>query len=275
MQIKFHGSRGSIPAPGIDTIKYGGNTSCVEFVSDEGQRIIIDAGTGIRKINRTQFNDKILLFFSHSHWDHLQGLPFFNQIFNPDARIEILLNARYYDGIKSDLLKQMSGKSFPIQFDSLPCDIKFIKIEEKYEIDSNLYVEVFENAHPGGSSAIKIVNKNKIFTFSTDNEISIMKERKTYDNFVKFCSNSTILAHDAQYLDAEMKNKKGWGHSSIQDVCDLLIESQIQTGFFTHHDPERTDDQIDDFENIIAEKISRSGRITTLSGAREEDVIEI
>lgn len=274
MQIKFHGTRGSIPAPGIDTIKYGGNTSCVEFVSDEGQRIIIDAGTGIRKINRTKFNDRILLFFSHSHWDHLQGLPFFSQIFNPDAKIDILLNSRYYDDIKSDLLKQMSGKSFPIQFDSLPCDIKFIRIEKRYEINSNLSVEVFDNVHPGGSSAIKIVNNDRIFTFATDNEINIMKEKKNYNSFVDFCSNSTILAHDAQYLDIELKNKKGWGHSSIQDVCDLLIDAQIRTGFFTHHDPERTDNQIDDFQNVISEKISGSGKTMTISGAREEDVIE-
>ncbi|HOJ64746.1 MAG TPA: MBL fold metallo-hydrolase [Spirochaetota bacterium] len=278
MYIKFLGTRGSIPVPGIDTVKYGGNTSCVEFVSEEGIRIIIDAGTGIRKINKYLFkNDDgtIKFFFTHSHWDHLQGLPFLNQLYNPDVTFLFYIDILLFDEIKGAIIKQMSGKSFPVQFENLPSEIKFIPVDKNINISDNLKIELFENHHPGGSSAIKIINNNKIFIFATDNEIKLLKEKNKYEDFLEYCKGSDIIVHDAQYLEKDMKFKKGWGHSTIEDVLQFFIDSNVKIGVFTHHDPERTDNEIDLMEKRAHKILKEKKSSIIVFAAKEDDIIKL
>lgn len=278
MYIKFLGTRGSIPVPGIDTIKYGGNTSCIEYISEENIRIIIDAGTGIRKINKYLFKNEdgtIKFFFTHSHWDHLQGLPFLNQLYNPEVTFLFYINSLLFDEIKSAIIKQMSGKSFPVQFENLPSDIKFISVDKSLTITPNLKIELFENHHPGGASAIKIINNNKIFTFVTDNEIKLLKEKDRYNDFITYCKNSDIIVHDAQYLEKDMKFKKGWGHSTIEDVVQFFIEVNPKIGIFTHHDPERTDNDIDEMEKIAQDILKKNNSSIIIFAAKEDDFIQI
>ncbi|OHD05648.1 MAG: hypothetical protein A2Y34_16140 [Spirochaetes bacterium GWC1_27_15] len=278
MQIKFLGTRGSIPAPGMDTVKYGGNTSCVEVTSDEGIRIIIDAGTGIRKINKNFKLDSeniVKLFFTHSHWDHLQGLPFFNQLFVPDRKINFFINKIYFEEIKDAIIKQMSGKTFPVQFDSLPSVIKFIEVDKKYVFNANFTLELCENYHPGGSTGLKFTDGNKIFVFITDNEIKLLKERGLYPNLVEFCKNADIIAHDGQYLDADMRIKKGWGHSTIEDLVKLFIDCNVKIGIFTHHDPERKDDEVDEMEQWANDEIKKQNSTIKIIAAKEDLIIEV
>lgn len=278
MYIKFLGVRGSIPVPGKDTIKYGGNTTCLEFLSEKNTRIIIDAGTGIRKINKYLLKDNdgtIKFFFTHSHWDHLQGLPFLNQLYNPEATFLFYINKFFFEEIKNDIIKQMSGKSFPVQFDNLPSDIKFIPVDKSLTINNDIKIEVFENSHPGGSSSIKIIEKGKIFTFITDNEIKILKEKNRYNEFLDYCRKSDIIVHDAQYLEKDMKFKKGWGHSTIEDVVQFFIDTNTKIGIFTHHDPERNDNEIDLIENIGINILKNKKSNIILFAAKEDDFIKI
>ncbi|HOV12970.1 MAG TPA: MBL fold metallo-hydrolase [Spirochaetota bacterium] len=278
MKIRFLGTRGSIPAPGEDTVKYGGNTSCVEVVSDEDLRVIIDAGTGIRKINKNFKNDSediVKFFFTHSHWDHLQGMPFFSQIFYPDKKIDIYIDITFFNEIKDAIIKQMSGKTFPIQFSSLPSVIKFIPVDNKYSFSENFKIELFKNNHPGGASGIKFINNNKIFIFVTDNELKLLKEKGDYEAFKKFCENADIIAHDGQYLEKEMKIKRGWGHTTIEDLIQFYMEVKPKIGVFTHHDPERKDFEIDEMETWANNEIKKNNLSITIIAAREDMVLEI
>lgn len=278
MKIRFLGTRGSIPSPGEDTIKYGGNTSCVEVVSDEELRVIIDAGTGIRKINKNFKDDSeniVKFFFTHSHWDHLQGMPFFSQLFYPDKKINIYIDNNYFEEIKDAIIKQMSGKTFPVQFSSLPSIIKFISVDKEFSFSKDFKIELFPNSHPGGATGIKFINGKKIFIFITDNEIKLLKEKKEYEKLVSFCKNADVIAHDGQYLEKEMKLKRGWGHTTIEDLITFFIDSKPKIGIFTHHDPERKDSDIDEMENWAKEEIRKHNFDIQVIAAKEDMIIEI
>ena len=274
MQIEFFGTRGSVPSCGIEYVKYGGNTTCVVVTMDDGRKLIIDAGTGIRNVANIGKNEDIRIFLTHSHWDHLQGLPFFGQIYNPEAKFTYIMSAHNFDDVKSDIYKQMSGTTFPVNFNSLPCDVSFVKIDKSLKIDDALTLEVFDNNHPGEASGIKIINNGKVFTFLTDNEIELLRKNNRYKELIEFCKGSDCIAHDAQYSKEEYSHKEGWGHSSIIHVLDLFIETKPKIGIFTHHDPNHTDVQIDEFEEIGKAMLKEANVQMLFFGAKENDVIE-
>ncbi len=274
MQIEFFGTRGSVPSCGIEYVKYGGNTTCVQIITDNGTKLLIDAGTGIRNVADVSMNDTIRIFLTHSHWDHLQGLPFFGHIYSPIAKFEYYISAANFDCVKNDLYKQMSGTTFPVDFKSLPCDMSFIKVDKKLKISDDLELEVFDNAHPGMASAVKVISNKKVFTFLTDNEIELLERENRYNDLVEFCKGSDCIAHDAQYSKEEYAKKPGWGHSSINQVIDLLIKAKPQIGIFTHHDPNHTDIQLDEFEEVGKHLLKEANVQMLFFGAKENDVIE-
>ncbi|MBP5450486.1 MAG: MBL fold metallo-hydrolase [Spirochaetales bacterium] len=274
MQIEFFGTRGSVPSCGIEYVKYGGNTTCVQIITDNGTKLLIDAGTGIRNVADVSMKDTIRIFLTHSHWDHLQGLPFFGHIYSPIAKFEYYMSAKNYASIKDDLYKQMSGTTFPVDFKSLPCEMSFIKVDNKLKISDDLELEVFENAHPGEASAVKVISGKKVFTFLTDNEIEMLERENRYNDLVEFCKGSDCIAHDAQYSKEEYAKKPGWGHSSINQVIDLLIKVKPQIGIFTHHDPNHTDIQLDEFEELGKQMLKEANVQMLFFGAKENDVIE-
>lgn len=276
MQIKLLGTRGSIPAPGDHTVKYGGNTTCIEYISDKGIRIIIDAGTGIRKFNSGFLHDPqktIKIVFTHCHWDHLQGLPFFSQLFVNKNKIMFYINKKHFNDVKKSIIKQMKGNSFPVDFDKLPATIQFIPIDKKIKINKDLELQVFENSHPGGASGLKFIEKDKVFTFITDNEIKLLKEAKKYNELLDFSKDSDILIHDGQYIEKDMKIKKGWGHSTIDDIVELFINIKPKIGIFTHHDPDRSDKEVEELEKWAKSELKKHKVNTRLKAAVEDEVI--
>ena len=274
MQIHFLGTRGSVPSPGRDTVKYGGNTTCIKFVSDENIKIIIDAGTGLRKLNHEK--DKVLSFiFTHCHWDHVQGLPFFFPIFSSKRTLNFYIDELYLDGIKSAIIKQMSGKSFPVQFSDLPSHINFYPVSQKHVFSDKLTLHLFRNNHPGGASGLKFVNGKKVFTFITDNEIRNLKKEGRYDDFLQFCSGSDILVHDGQYRDSEMNKKSGYGHSTVESILELFHTIKPGIGVITHHDPDRKDHEVDEILEFAQNEIKRKKTPTKIIAAYEDLIIDI
>lgn len=280
MIISFLGTRGSIPSPAPDTVIYGGNTTSIKYISDEGFFIIIDAGTGIRKLNSPEYrheltdNTPIYIFFTHSHWDHLQGLPFFFELYNKKRDFYFLINSIHFDTVKNNIIKQMSDKSFPVDFLTLPSHIKFIEVESEYVFSNNLKLEVFENNHPGKSSGVKFTDNNKVFTFITDNEIHFLKKEKKYQNLLDFCASSDILAHEAQYLEQEMDTRRGYGHSTIEEVMELFSSVRPKIGIFTHHDPGRSDSQVAEMEKYLKQKMKDEKISMKIYSATEDLSIE-
>lgn len=250
MKIKFWGCRGSIPVPDGRMIKYGGNTCCVEI--DFGSRIlIIDAGTGIRKLGEDLLKRKILdidIFITHSHWDHIQGFPFFTPIYSKESNISILGATNSYKQIKDILAKQMSYEYFPVRFTDLKSKINFIEAEEGSDYMNGYMLRTIQTNHPIYTLGIRIEKKERSFVFITDNELCSSKTDTSWEEFVDFCKNATYLIHDAQFTQAEYNNRKGWGHSAFEQVINLAKDANVQNLGFFHHDPDRKDDELDIIE---------------------------
>lgn len=252
MKVTFYGVRGSIPTPGPETIRYGGNTPCVVLESDAGQKLILDAGTGLR-LASTEFenyNDTIHMLLSHHHWDHLQGFPFFSPIFNKDTNITIYPGNTTLDH-DTAILDQMSKSYFPVKFHQLPSTITIKKTN--FSVDGGIEVGDFviqsmDMNHPDGGSAYRILCDNQILVYATDNELvaPVSHNFHTIMEWSEFCKDADLLIHDAQYLDHEMTQKLGWGHSSVSETLNLARKANVKILALFSHDPLRSDEQMDD-----------------------------
>ncbi len=242
MLITFWGVRGSVPSPGPNTLYFGGNTTCLTLETDK-TFIIIDAGTGIINVGPYVKQKKISnmhMMFTHYHWDHLQGLPFFNPLFNSNIQIDM-----YGKKNLSEVLSlQMQKPFFPADYRNLPSKIVHKKFRKKFIID-DIEIETIENNHPNGCTGLKFRRKNKSFVFMTDNEIFSPTDRFTErDAFVDFVKNADYLVHDAQYLKTDMDKKAGWGHSTFEQAIELGIDGNVKNIVLTHHDPMRKDTEL-------------------------------
>lgn len=253
MQVTFYGVRGSIPTPGPEYVRYGGNTACVHIRLSDGTDIILDAGTGIRLLGNKLIGQQtpIHLLLTHNHWDHIQGFPFFAPIYQAGREINItpgLTTLPEYDQI----LKQMQGSVFPVPSSALTSNICLKAIPE--EIDSwtigNATITRLPMNHPGKGSAYTIVENGVKVAYITDNELYPPYKKETdFLTFVEFARDADIIIHDAQYMLSDMPAKSGWGHSVAEEAVKLAMASNAKRMALYSHDPERTDDDID---NVVA-----------------------
>ncbi len=252
MQITFYGVRGSTPTPGPTTIKYGGNTSCVLVELSDGQRLILDAGTGIRALGRHLLTDNsnINILLSHGHWDHIQGYPFFAPIFQPDRQISVFTSDEGGHKLLCSLFDQMDGYNFPIKSEELPSNSECIfKATETVLHEKNIHLTKKALNHPGGGSAYRIEDEGTSCAYITDNELEPPYKINTrYDEWVDFCMDVDVLIHDGQYTEEDMPHKHGWGHSLISQVRQLAIDANVGSLILFHHDPDRTDAQLDEIQ---------------------------
>lgn len=257
MKITFYGVRGSIPTPGYDTSRYGGNTPCIVIESESGQKLVLDAGTGLRVASKEfeNYREPIHILLSHHHWDHLQGFPFFSPIFQSKSQIYIYPG----DTIPSHdtaIIDQMSKSYFPVKFHQLPSTITIKKpnFEDGAALEIGEFVVTAQRMnHPDGGSAYRIECDGKILVYATDNELTPPPEHAHYDfaHWVDFCQNADLLIHDAQYLDSEMEQKYGWGHSSISETLSLAEQANVKLLSLFSHDPFRSDESLDQLTSTI------------------------
>ena len=252
MQIKFYGVRGSIASPGKDTFRYGGNTSCVSVVSENGTLFVFDAGTGIRKLGEElisqSISKEINLLFSHYHWDHIQGFPFFLPAYKKNQVIN-LLTAHLKDVNAHSVLTQMTNPHFPVPSDKLEAKVVLLKINEnRLKVgDTTIYSKSLN--HPGGGSAYRLENSTGSMAYVTDNELNPPEKPVTsYSEWVTFLKGVDYLIHDAMYLDEELERIHGWGHSLISQTLQLAVDAEVKNLILFHHDPSRTDDQLDEIQ---------------------------
>jgi phosphoribosyl 1,2-cyclic phosphodiesterase len=250
MIITFYGVRGSVPSPGPDTVKYGGNTSCVYVELDNGQNLILDAGTGIRALGKRLANsgDTINILLSHGHWDHVQGFPFFEPIYQRDRRIRVFTSAMVEHRQFCSLFDQIDGANFPVHADDLPSRSECIMENLEWSLSQDdILIRRKPLNHPGGGYAYRIEEDGTSVTYATDNELDPPGGRVAtrYDEWVAFCSDTDILIHDAQYLPSDMPHKHGWGHSLVMQVRQLAVDARVGCLVMFHHDPDRSDAEID------------------------------
>ena len=248
MKITFYGVRGSIPSPGPATASFGGNTSCVHVELKCGLHLVFDAGTGIRTLgNRLVGSDHpIQVLLTHSHWDHIQGFPFFAPIHQPEREINIFRSIPEGDSAFNGVLEQMNGHNFPVPRAALASAVEYAKAPEEFFARHDVSIRRQGLNHPGGGSAYRIDEDGASLAFVTDNELEPPDVPATsYADWVEFCADADVLIHDAQYLEDDMPHKHGWGHSLVSQVRQLAHDARVGCVVIYHHDPERSDLEVD------------------------------
>jgi len=250
MKIKIWGCRGSIATPGQHTLLYGGNSTCIEVRPREGGVIIVDAGSGIRLLGKQLLQEKgiteLYLVLTHSHWDHLSGFPFFTPAYSGRYKINVYGGPKAQGALRSYLSHQMAPPYFPIDFTVMKATFTFgYECPQMGTIGLVDFIPI-PLSHPNGGYGFKFVKRGKTFVFLTDNELDFQHPGGLKrEEYVDFCRGADLLIHDAQYTDDEYKSTCGWGHSTYFSVTQLAIESGVKRPCLFHHDPDRTDGDLD------------------------------
>lgn len=264
MKVTFYGVRGSIPTPGAETARYGGNTPCVVLESNSGQKLILDAGTGLR-LASAEFDDyaePIHLLLSHHHWDHLQGFPFFTPIFESGRQV-IVYPGDTQPAHDTAVIDQMTKSYFPVKSHQLASNItiKKVKFGQQGGEIGDFSIQAQTMNHPDGGNAYRISCDDKVLVYATDNELSAPEQHNYHsiEQWARFCYGADLLIHDAQYVDGEMGNKQGWGHSSVSQTLALAEVAQVKLLALFSHDPLRTDECLD---NLTAALLAQKPKVS-------------
>jgi phosphoribosyl 1,2-cyclic phosphodiesterase len=248
MKLRFWGVRGSIPTPDENKMKIGGNTSCIELMFGE-KRIILDMGTGIRELGKKIVSEiesgktsEIIIFLSHTHWDHIQGFPFFNPIYIPGVRIIIYGPEKANRHLQVLLEGQMEYDYFPVKFSHLPAKIEFHELSEGFHsILEGVKIETRRHIHPAIAYTYRFEYEGSSIVYSTDTEHfhDVIDKR-----VVEISKKADLLIHDAQYTDRVIGFKLGWGHSTWKQAVKVAIDANVKKLALFHYDPEQSDDEI-------------------------------
>lgn len=284
--VKFWGTRGSIPTPGFRTRKYGGNTSCVEVRVDESL-FICDGGTGLRDLGvellkrRTDAPITAHMFFSHPHWDHIQGFPFFQPAYIKENTFCIYGVAKGDRRIFGLLSGQMRSDYFPVSFSELHSIIVASDLDEVDHQIEGVHIEAFEQHHPGRSYAFSFEKDGRRIVYATDNELDQTvinadditndpdKLREAPKGYLDFIRGADLLIADGQYLDHEYPAKLGWGHARATTVVDAAVKGGVKQLAIYHHDPMHSDDEVDALIETCRARAARFESDLIIFGARE------
>jgi len=252
--VKFWGVRGSIPSPGPETARYGGNTPCVEIRAGD-ERFIFDLGTGVRELGAASTGPfDAHIFISHYHYDHLQGLPFFTPIFDPRNRFTIRGPTRNGRSVKDVVSGQMQQPFFPVTAEMVfRAQLEYQGFEAGDRLKLNgVTVSAIEANHPGGNLAYRVDYKNKSIVYATDTEHGSERDAQ----LIEFSRGADVIIYDAMYTEEEYLGriggpKIGWGHSTWQNAVKVAAAAKVGTLVMFHHDPTRTDDALDELVKVV------------------------
>jgi phosphoribosyl 1,2-cyclic phosphodiesterase/ActR/RegA family two-component response regulator len=291
-RLKFWGVRGGIPVPGSATIGYGGNTTCVELRSDS-EIIILDAGSGIRELGlalEKEFGEApidLTLLLTHTHWDHIQGLPFFMPAYNPKNRIRVLGYEGARAGLGTILAAQMEVPFFPVSWSDLPGTIKVQELKKMEFSVGKVRVRAKFLNHPGVCVGYRLFTREGSIGFLPDNEpfeplklklaardgIAPAKARAEAvverSRLVGFLRDLDVLIIDCQYTDEKYLEHIGWGHGALSRVVSLALEARVRKLFLFHHDPQNDDHNIDEMLEGARLLVAESGQTMEVEAARE------
>ncbi|WP_298501625.1 MBL fold metallo-hydrolase [uncultured Maribacter sp.] len=250
MIIKFYGTRGSIPVCEKGFQEFGGNTTCVAVMDDSkiGDVLIFDAGTGIRNLGKELMKrsfkeeSKIVIAFSHFHWDHVQGFPFFAPAYDSSKKIDIIAlgDELKITDLKSIFTNQMKSTYFPVSLENMGAEFIFHlkkSNEEMFRTGSTGKLLSNAHSHPGGAHGYRLEVNGKVLVYCTDIEHGDTLDQKVID----FAKGADVLIHEAQYTPEELPMYRGWGHSSWGQAIEVAKLAGVKKLYMTHHDPEHND----------------------------------
>jgi phosphoribosyl 1,2-cyclic phosphodiesterase len=280
MRVKFWGVRGSIPTPGPTTLEYGGNTSCIEVRFGE-QIVILDAGTGLRLLGRSLLNEfgerplDLTLLLTHTHWDHIQGLPFFMPVYKPQNRLRILGFEGARHGLENVLTGQMESPFFPIGLRDVPANVQIEELTRMSFSVGTIRVQACRAQHPGMCVGYRLSAAGGSVAFFPDNELRHASPSggghsatgsldSTKSGLCEFLRGTDVLIMDTQYTCEEYAMHAGWGHGCLDEVVALALEAKVKRLFLFHHDPDHSD-------AMIAEMLEHARNLVPAGNSLEID----
>ena len=256
--VHFWGVRGSIPCPGPNTVEYGGNTPCVEMRVG-GSRLIFDGGTGLRLLGQfllSQMPVDAYMFFTHSHWDHIQGFPFFTPAFIKGNRFKIYgAVAPNGSTIEQRLNDQMLHPNFPVPLQIMGADLTFCDIEVGKPIAlDNIVIDTIQLNHPGEAVGYRVNWNNHSAVYATDTEHF---PDRLDENVIQLAKDADVLIYDATYTNQEYYSEKtskvGWGHSTWEEAVKVAEAANVKQLIIFHHDPLHNDEFLDGVGKDVAQ----------------------
>jgi CheY-like chemotaxis protein/phosphoribosyl 1,2-cyclic phosphodiesterase len=289
MRIRFWGTRGSLPKPGPTTLRYGGNTSCVEVQAADGTHVLLDCGTGAHALGRTLAADPTPMhghiLIGHTHWDHIQGFPFFAPLFVPGNIWEIYAPGGQGRQLEASLAGQMAYAYFPITLEALNAEVRLHELKEGvFELGSIRITTQYLN-HPALTLGYRLEADGATLVYATDYEphslhplaappgtAPVHHEDRRH---IRFLEEAALVIHDAQYTLEEFPAKAGWGHTPMERAVDYALLAHAKQLALFHHDPERHDDAVDQLCDKARRRAAARNSALQVVAAAEGQVIEL
>jgi len=272
--VRCWGTRGSIPSPGPTTVRYGGNTSCFE-VRHRGVRLIFDAGSGVRPLGADLVEkgpNSIHIFLTHFHWDHIQGFPFFAPLYDPEDTITVVGPKQQDIDVQNLFAGQMGPIYFPVPFSVVAAAMEFEHLNAgSYEVGGAV-LDVMRVKHPSFVIGYRIKVGGRTICFIPDNEMEGpgYEVGEGWDQRIRdFVGGADLLIHDAMYTDEEYVARAGWGHSTFSQAARLAEEGGAKRLLLFHHDPTRSDDELDEIVLRLRDASRARGSALDLDAAAE------
>jgi phosphoribosyl 1,2-cyclic phosphodiesterase/GAF domain-containing protein len=287
MKVRFWGTRGSIAKPGLKTVRFGGNTSCVQVESDAGTLLVLDCGTGAHELGQWLLRHRKPplrghFLISHTHWDHIQGIPFFAPLFRAGNHWEFYAAQGFGESLRETLAGQMEFTYFPVTMDAMAAAVRYHHlVEGTFRIDDVIVRTRYLN-HPALTLGFRIEVDGAVLVYACDHEPHARELAAGGSVFggqdldhAEFLRGADLVIHDAQYTAAEYPDKVGWGHSTWEYVVDLCRSVDVKCVAMTHHDPLRDDDTIDGMLQDMRARLEGDGSPLKVLAAAEGEVLEL
>lgn len=279
VRVTIWGCRGSVPTPGPETIEYGGNTSCVELALDDGRVVVLDAGSGIRRLGGellARGTRRIHLFLTHLHLDHLEGLRFFAPLWDERVQLDVWGPSSPVLGLRERILRAFSPPLFPVDFRDVPARVSFHDLPGEPWTAGGLSLTAELVLHPGPTVGFRIETGRSTIAYLPDHEpalAGIDGKPPEWISGAALARDADLLLHDAQYFEDEYTDRIGWGHSSVADAVAFSHAVGARRLVLFHHEPEHSDRILERLEDRARQADGRDGSSPTL--AREGMVFEL